>query len=381
MTIGPFKINEEGKRVELCTKNNKTGKIRVTREEVLAIISTIVRMFPEGKASILGANRFGQNEIVTYTVQDNTLRFTSTNDACSCTFTPGDRDAVVNFEKNVISIADASGAAITLCFLDKHSLPVDLYKMIPDNINCRFTRGESLMFTGPLAKVRVDLTEQSKQRLTTAVTKETTHITWLTMAAITEAAHLCKCPFVVTGLELTPAYDASTNMCTVDGKVVISPESAAVTPAVYIEEIKKLLTDRLGQIKNTPCEIEVYQLPDSQDACEFYLHVEKGVRVFDVDIIKANSNYASEKLIRICEEAHGDLSVILNNTSHYTVPVKCTEGNSVYLILVGIGLTKLAAIADTFNKFSNELEEPIKSTVLEGTESWMVRINFKGQTL
>ena len=60
-----------------------------------------------------------------------------------------------------------------------------------------------------------------------------------------------------------------------------------------------------------------------------------------------------------------DLSVILNNTSHYTVPVKCTEGNSVYLILIGIGLTKLDAIADTFNKFSNELEEPIKSTVLK----------------
>lgn len=381
MTIGPFKINEEGKRVNLCTNNNKSGKIRVTRNEVLAIISTIARIFPESKATILGSNRFGQNEVVTYSVQDNTLKFTSTADACTCTFAPGDRDAVVNFEKNAISIADSSGAAITLGFVDKHSLPVDLYKMIPDNINCCFTRGESLMFTGPLAKVRVDLVEQSKQKLTTAITKETTHITWLTMAAITEAAHLCKCPFAVTGLELTPAYDASTNMCTVDGKVVISPESVAVTPAVYIEEIKKLLTDRLGQIKNTPCEIEVYQSPDSQGACEFYLHVEKGVRVFDVDIIKANSNYASEKLIRIFEEAQGDVSVILNNTSHYTVPVKCTEGNSVYLILVGIGLTKLAAIADTFNKFSGELEEPIKSTVLEGTESWMVRINFKGQTL
>lgn len=275
MTIGPFKINEEGKRVNLCTNNNKSGKIRVTRNEVLAIISTIARMFPESKATILGSNRFGQNEVVTYSVQDDTLKFTSATDACTCTFTPGDRDAVVNFEKNAISIADSSGAAITLGFVDKHALPVDLYKMIPDNINCSFTRGESLMFTGPLAKVRVDLTEHSKQRLTTAVAKETTHITWLTMAAITEAAHLCKCPFAVTGLELTPVYDASTNMCTVDGKVVISPESAAVTPAVYIDEIKKLLTDRLGQIKNTPCEIEVYQLPDSQGACEFYLHVEK----------------------------------------------------------------------------------------------------------
>lgn len=381
MTIGPFKINEEGKRVKLCTNNNKSGKIRVTRNEVLAIIGTIARMFPESKATILGSNRFGQNEVVIYSVQDDALKFTSTADTCTCTFTPGDRDAVVNFEKNAISIADSSGAAITLGFVDKHSLPVDLYKMIPDNINCCFTRGESLMFTGPLAKVRVDLTEQSKQKLTTAITKEATYITWLTMAAITEAAHLCKCPFAVTGLELTPSYDSSTNMCNVDGKVVISPESAAVTPVVYIEEIKKLLTDRLGQIKNTPCEIVVYQLPDSQDTCEFYLHVEKGVRVFDVDIIKANSIYASEKLARIFEEAHGAEDVILSNTSHYTVPVKCTEGNSVYLILVGIGLTKLAAIADTFNKFSNELEEPIKSTVLEGTESWMVRINFKGQTL
>ena len=237
------------------------------------------------------------------------------------------------------------------------------------------------MFTGPLAKVRIDLEEQSKQKFTTAITKETTHVTWLTMAAITEAAHLCKCPFSVTCLELTPAYDASSNMCSVDGKVVIVPESVAVTPAVYIDEIKKLLTDRLGQIKNTPCEIVVYQLPDSNDVCEFYLHVEKGVRVFDAEVIKANSIYASEKLVRIFEEAYGADDVILSNTSHYTVPVKCTEGSSVYLILVGIGLTKLAAIADTFNKFSDELEEPIKSTVLEGTESWMVRINFKGQIL
>lgn len=381
MTIGPFKINEEGKRVELCTKNNSTGKIRVTKDEVLSIIDTIGHMFPNCKATILGSNRFGQNEVITYNVQDGALNFTSTNDACTCTFIPGNRDAVVNFEKNAISIADETGAAITLGFLDKHSLPVDLYKLIPDNINCKFTRGESLMFTGPLAKVRIDLEEQSKQKFTTAITKETTHVTWLTMAAITEAAHLCKCPFSVTCLELTPAYDASSNMCSVDGKVVIVPESVSVTPAVYIDEIKKLLTDRLGQIKNTPCEIVVYQLPDSNDVCEFYLHVEKGVRVFDAEVIKANSIYASEKLVRIFEEAYGADDVILRNTSHYTVPVKCTEGSSVYLILIGVGLTKLAAIVDTFNKFSDELEEPIKSTVLEGTESWMVRINFKGQTL
>ena len=381
MTIGPFKINEEGKRVELFTKNNSVSKIRVTKEEVLSIITTIGHMFPDCKATILGSNRFGQNEVITYNVQDSALKFTSANDACTCTFIPGNRDAVVNFEKNAISIADETGAAITLGFLDKHSLPVDLYKLIPDNINCKFTRGESLMFTGPLAKVHIDLEEQSKQKFTTAITKETTHVTWLTMAAITEAAHLCKCPFSVTYLELTPAYDASSNMCSVDGKIVIAPESVSVTPAVYVDEIKKLLTDRLGQIKNTPCDIIVYQLPDSKDVCTFYLHVDKGVRVFDAEVIKANSNYASEKLIRIFEEAHGDVSVMLNSTSHYTVPVKCTEGNSVYLILIGIGLTKLAAIADTFNKFSGELEEPIKSTVLEGTESWMVRINFKGQTL
>lgn len=383
MTIGPFKINEEGKRVNLCTSNNKSGKIRVTPCEAEAILSTITRMFPDSKATISGSNRFGQNEVVTYSMHDNNLSFKSTVYDCTCTYTCklSERDAFVNFEKNTITVIDSIGSVLTLSFLDKNELPVDLYKIIPDNINCRYTRGESFLFTGPLAKVRVDLTKQSRQKLTTAIAKETTHITWLTMSAITEAAHLCKCPFSVTGLELTPAYDSSTNMCTVDGKVVISPESAEVTPAVYIEEIKNLLTARLGQIKGTPCKISVYQLPDIQDTCEFCLHVEKGVRVFDVNIINANSNYVSEKLARIFAGENGAENFILNNTSHYTVPVKCTEGNSVYLILVGIGMTKLAAIADTFNKFSDELEEPIKSTVLEGTESWMVRVKFKGQTL
>ena len=74
MTIGPFKINEEGKRVELFTKNNSVSKIRVTKEEVLSIITTIGHMFPDCKATILGSNRFGQNEVITYNVQDSALK-------------------------------------------------------------------------------------------------------------------------------------------------------------------------------------------------------------------------------------------------------------------------------------------------------------------
>lgn len=383
MTIGPFKTDENGNQVAISTSDRKKNKLRVSRKEVLSILETIKAHDSACKITIVGSKRFCQNELVTYTITSRGILFKGEGaDSCSCYFDPADRDAIIHFDKNTISMADNSGAAITIHPLSKHYLPVELSSIIPNNINNCFTRGECNLFTGELATIRMNLEDQYRKGITTAIAKEVNHIAWIVFSSVTETGHLCKYPFTVESFELTPTFDEETNTCSVEGDVIIYPPCIAVTPQLYIEEITGLLENRVGQIKNTPGTIDIHQAADVELQNRLRLHVKvtKGIRVVDTNVIKQNSKYVSEKLSEVlkplCTE---DAPGFPSHMAHYTVPVKCSDGNSLYVVLVGLGAAKLAAVADILNTNRDLLEEPHKSTTLTGTESWMMRIYFKGQ--
>lgn len=380
MNIGPFKTDVTGDRIALAEPNKK-GKTRLNREEVLQLLDTICNLHQGCKATVVGSRRFTQNEMVTFTVsQENgiILRGVDAYDSCKCIFNPDtEKDAIVNLAKNSIAVTDSTGAALTLFALDHHSLPIDLETILPEKIN-NGVRGESLLFTGPLARIRMDITKGAAIKMSSAVLKESNYITHLVTSAITEAGPLCKYPFNALSIELDRNYDKDANTCEINGFVVIAPSDESINPHAYQEFMENSIRQRLDTIKDTKCDISVMLCPTCATDLRYRVHVKKGIRTFNADTIIKNGQLVSQKVHELLTTAFPEPE-LRSNLAHYTVPVKCSEGNAVYAILVGLGLTKLTAVMDALNKTGNTVDSP-KSTVLQGTESWMIRINFKDQT-
>lgn len=378
MSIGPFKTNPDGSQIPLCTKN-KRGKIKIDRGELIQLINAIGSKDPEWKAVIVGSKRALAGEFVKVSTQGTKLAFESEDGSCSFVFQPDhEKDAVVSLDKSSISVVGPTGEAIVLYLFASNGLAFDIDNILPDNIN-NGVRGESLLFTH-FASVRYELETCAKQKLTTAILKEVNHFTWLVMASVTEAGHLSKSPYAVTSIRLDPKYNEDSNSCTIAGQVVITPYDRALVPYIYQEELRTALEGRMATVRGTHCSVTVQLAPEeSADGLAFSLCVVKGIRACDPAITAANSELASKKMHELLLEAFpSEDGSAPTHIAHYNVPIDNRTSNYVYCIVLGLGVKRMTALLDIIKEKDVAVDQ-VQTTTLPGTESWMMRINFKNQ--
>lgn len=374
MNFGPFKFGN----------NTLASKVRVSAKELLDIISTIDESNGSCRANIIGSRRFVQNELVTVKAkkEDKVLAIRSVDgDRCYMEFRPATvRDAVLNYETGTIGVTDDTGAGIRLNILNKHNLPYDFTKIIPVPVNEGATRGESALFTGAMYKMHVDLCENTCNKLKTAVLKEVNYVSWLVMAAVSEAGHLVKDAYTLGGITMQPNFNEDTGQVLIDGTISVVPENTSVVPTVFQKELETAIRNRIENIKNTPGTVKVHIAPNAEECSmlNFSFVVNKEIRAFNPEIIKENSNLSVDKLKTALALAFPGVDIV-PHLAYYTVPVDMSNGNSVYTIIVGLGVTKFNLVLDALNKL-NLMEDEAKLHVMDGTESWMMRVYFKDQT-
>lgn len=374
MNFGPFKFGN----------NTLASKVRVSAKELLDIIGTIDENDGSCRANIIGSRRFVQNELVTVKAKkaDKVLAIRSADsDRCYMEFRPATvRDAVLNYDTGTIGVTDDTGAGIRLNILSKHNLPYDFRQIIPVPVNEGATRGESALFTGPMYKMHIDLCKNACNKLKTTVLKEVNYVSWLVMAAVTEAGHLVKNVYDVGGITMQPDFNEDTGEVIIDGVISVVPENTSIVPTAFSQELENAIRNRIENIKNTPGTVKVNIAPTAEECStlNFSFVVTKEIRAFDPEIMKANSDLSVSKLKTALAVAFPGVEFV-PHLAYYTLPIDSSNGNTVYTILVGLGITKFNLILDTL-KSLEVIENDAKPYIMEGTESWMLRVCFKEQT-
>lgn len=364
------------------TLNDKAiTRVKINKEEVISLFDNLTRKDENWSALVVGSRRFSNNEPVTITVNSDksfTLKGNS-NDKCLCTFAQAEnRDAVVDFAYNSVSLVDDHGAAIVLYI--RGNKPVYLDEIIPMGINRGECRGESLLFTGAAFKTYIGIAEKAVSTLNELAATELNYLLWVVYTAITRSSFTCKNKFSVIDVSTLQDYDCESNMCTLTSTLTVSPEDV-VSPAVYEDHIRATVIEKFNSCKggSAGTSITVSLLPAKREGTlEFCISIKRKLSTYNKDAVLRNNDLVSAKLRNVLSEIFK--TDVPKHIAHYTVPVDFRKGNHVYAIVAGLGVSALSAITDKFNTdFSEILEEPVQSVMLDGTESWMLRVYFKDQ--
>lgn len=382
--IGPYKLQLNGKTTayELMPANSSTGKsVSLTLGEFESLINTAVELGTISYVNVTGIPTITPGDCWHIDVNSMRVRFSSMSRLngydSSVEFYPHG-NILLSYGKGSASVRSSSGMSIRINFINDLGFPVDFTSILPEGVH---HTQEKQLFLGKLAQVRLNLQKEANESVARNIAEDAAVLYGEVVRAI------CLSPydveeafkFDILNIALQQGYMQSSKAATVEGLLTIAPVDRSINPSNFTDKIASLIKARVPGVSY------VLSIAPSDGATEeigINVGVSRPITSYDPTIVSANKDATSKFILDTLMACFGEANPV--GITHYVVPIRKrnSKTNQVYAVLVGIGLTRMAAIIDRLN--SKEVQEEnldgvITSTSLPDTDSWMIKLQIKNQ--